>query len=399
MKARWFSLATVLGAAVLFACSGSNSRSGFDDGSSGGSSGNGSSGGNGFGGGDDGGPGGAACVPNPANAEIPDNNCDDDGDGIVDNVPTCDTGLSQNGTAEDMAKAIGICDKAASRGFGLVSATFTRGYGRTDAPQDGQHGILGKFGDVIKPREGVNLGVLSTGYGEEFDGSPGTAFGEKAQGKDWYNFGPYDPSKTGNGTAPMGFPKPATGCTNVQTTNDVIDLKLQIKAPPNGSGIKFDFNFYSSEWPAWICTEFNDSFVAYLSAKGFNNGTPDNMSFDKNNNPVSVNNGFFDRCTSGATTGCGENPFSSTTASCPGGPGELAGTGFGLTGMFCPGSSSTAGGATGWLTSQAPVQPGETFTLEFIIWDTGDAVLDSSVLIDHFTWVGGKVEVGTVRPN
>jgi hypothetical protein len=34
-----------------------------------------------------------------------------------------------------------------------------------------------------------------------------------------------------------------------------------------------------------------------------------------------------------------------------------------------------------------------------MIWDTGDGELDSSVLLDNFQWVGGKVVVtSTGRP-
>jgi hypothetical protein len=34
-----------------------------------------------------------------------------------------------------------------------------------------------------------------------------------------------------------------------------------------------------------------------------------------------------------------------------------------------------------------------------MIWDAGDGYLDSSVLIDHFQWIGGtKVQTGTTRP-
>jgi hypothetical protein len=57
-----------------------------------------------------------------------------------------------------------------------------------------------------------------------------------------------------------------------------------------------------------------------------------------------------------------------------------------------------SGGATGWLSSQAPVKPGETFTLDLMIWDTGDGDLDSSVLLDNFQWVAGDVAVSTERP-
>jgi hypothetical protein len=33
-----------------------------------------------------------------------------------------------------------------------------------------------------------------------------------------------------------------------------------------------------------------------------------------------------------------------------------------------------------------------------MIWDTGDGVLDSSVLIDNFSWAEGEVTVNTDRP-
>lgn len=393
------------GTLALVACS-SSRETGFKDGSSSGGT---SSGGT-FVGADGG--SGPSCVPNPNNYDIPGNNCDDDGDGQVDNPPTCDTGLSATGDAEDFARAIGICTKASEKGYGLVSAKFTRGYNRNDAPQNDQHGILGKFGNVIKPREGGMLGVLSTGYAREYNGSGDAPFGGVVKqgpfpyfnGKDWYNFGKASTGKPGNGSAPPGFPKPAAGCKQENAVNDVISLKLELKAPPNASGVKFDFNFYSGEWPAYICSPFNDGFIAYLSAKGFNGGTPDNMSFDKDNNPVSVNNGFFDRCTSNFETGCAPDSDRQATAACPGGTAELAGTGFGIEGSWCSvyesanTAKSTNGGATGWLTSQAPVQAGETFTLELMIWDTGDAVLDSSVLIDNFSWAQGTVDTSTERP-
>jgi hypothetical protein len=86
-----------------------------------------------------------------------------------------------------------------------------------------------------------------------------------------------------------------------------------------------------------------------------------------------VNTGFFDRCTPGTTTGrAGEQR---ATSVCPGGTEELSGTGFGPDGAACGffGKRATTGGATGWLSSQAPVEPDETFTLELVTWDTGDA--------------------------
>ena len=380
---------------TLFACS-SARKSVYDDGDAG--PGNGTIGG-GVLGGDDAGTG-KPCAPAKGNWDIPGNNCDDDDDGTVDNPPTCDDGLSETGSAEDFAKALGICATADKDGYGLVSAKFTRGHGNTQTPSPSQAGVLPKFGNVLKPREGKRLGVLSSGYAQEYDGAPGQRFGNYSQSttgdmtsKDWGS----------TGTAPKGFPKAASGCDQATDVHDVVNLVLTLKAPNNASGVQFDLNFFSSEWPAFICSKFNDGFIAYLSAKGFNNGTPDNMSFDSKTNPVSVNNGFFDRCTAGAATGCAPGAVPATSQ-CPGGTSELAGTGYGETGTWCDlfpsgsSKSSSAGGATGWLTSKAPVQAGETFTLELMIWDTGDGDLDSSVLLDNFKWAEGEVTVITDRP-
>jgi hypothetical protein len=70
--------------------------------------------------------------------------------------------------------------------------------------------------------------------------------------------------------------------------------------------------------------------------------------------------------------------------------------------MWCL-QTSSGGGATGWLTSTAPVTPGETITLEFIIWDTGDNQYDSSVLLDYLTWqpllINGSTPVTVPTPS
>jgi hypothetical protein len=388
------------------ACSAAPAHSGFTEGSSTGTSGGangGAGGGNGSSSGtfNDGDAGttssGSACNPNAANAEIADNGCDDDADGKVDNVSVCDDGLAIDGAAESFAKALGICEQASARGFGLVSAVYSNGFGRTTAPQPGQWGLLPKFGSVLVPREGHLLGALSSGYAREFDSLSGA-------GTPFFQPRPLDGEGYPTGAAPSGFPRAAAGCQQDNLVNDMIDVKLTLKAPPNAQGFKFDFDFHSSEWPAFICTNFNDAFVAYLSAPSFNGGRGDNVSFDSKNNPVSVNNGFFDRCTPSSPIGCGDGQSPTGTSACPGGPSELAGTGFGLTaspatGPVCD-QGQTVGGATGWLTTQAKVAAGEQFTIEFMIWDASDGVLDSLVLLDKFQWIGGGTTVtpGTTRP-
>jgi hypothetical protein len=371
---------------VALACGCSPSRSGFAaDGGSGD-----------FGSFPDGGGGGGSsvCEPNPANYDIPGNDCDDDGDGKVDNTIVCDGNLPASGTARDFASAIGLCQDAGAGKWGIISAELTNGYG-PGIPAVGQHAILPHFGSVIRPREGSRLAVLSSGYAFQCDdGNPGA--GCAGNGESDPYFKGEQVGMTGLGTAPPGYPKPASGCQNASDVYDAIGVKLQVLVPANAQGLQFDFDFYSGEWPEYVCTKYNDSFVAWLTSSAYVGNDGDlNISFDGSGNPVSVNNAFFDRCTTNTVTGCAGGPAG--TAACAGGPSELAGTGFYDLATYC-GAVSTGGGATGWLTTKAPVKQAETITLQFIIWDTGDQSWDSSVLVDNFQWQPGPTHTGTGRP-
>jgi hypothetical protein len=187
---------------------------------------------------------------------------------------------------------------------------------------------------------------------------------------------------------PTGFPKPVSGCPLASSVHDVIDLKTQIKVPANAGALSFDFNFQSSEWPGYVCSQFGDEFIAYLASAAFNGGAADNISFDSKGNSIGVNVGFLDECSPpGATTGC--DSAATGVALCSAGAEALAGTGFDDIGVWCASQTSSGGGATRWLTTTAPVKPGETITLELILWGTGDVSYDSSVLLDYITWQPG----------
>ena len=138
----------------------------------------------------------------------------------------------------------------------------------------------------------------------------------------------------------------------------------------NASGFSYNFDFYSFEYPEWVCTSFNDQYIALVDPPPADsiNG---NISFDSMNNPVSVNIAFFEVC-----------------AGCNLGEAELQGTGF---------DTWDDAGATSWLVTTAPVEPMQELTIRFAIWDTGDAAWDSTVLVDNFRWIadGGTVDVGT----
>ena len=157
------------------------------------------------------------------------------------------------------------------------------------------------------------------------------------------------------------------------------------------------FNFYSGELPDFVCTEFNDSFVAWLTSSAWKGKGGDfNISFDSQSNPINVNNGFFQVC-SPAGTQCSNMK---TAATCSLGENQLLGTGFDVKQDYCGtgNSNTTGGGATGWLTTTAPVAPGETITLQFMVWNTGDTAYDSSVLLDNWQWQATDQSVTTTRP-
>ena len=44
-----------------------------------------------------------------------------------------------------------------------------------------------------------------------------------------------------------------------------IGLEVNLIAPSNATGYKFDFDFYSFEYPEWVCTTFNDQFMALVN--------------------------------------------------------------------------------------------------------------------------------------
>ena len=245
--------------------------------------------------------------------------------------------------------------------------------------------MLAKFGSMVTPRQGSPLGVISSGYAAANDCGAG-------------NFnGSFNCAGTGAGAAPPGYPKAAGGCTISNNVNNVMNVVLQVKVPANAKGFSFDFNFYSGEWPDFVCTTFNDSFVAWLTSSAWTGKSGDfNISFDSNNNPVSVNNNFFQVC-SPAGTQCSNMK---SPATCTLGESQLLGTGFDMKQDYCGtgNSNTTDGGATGWLTTTAPVTPNETITLQFMVWNTGDDAYDSSVLLDNWQWQATDQSVTTTRP-
>jgi hypothetical protein len=310
------------------------------------------------------------CDPkiNPGAHDWPDNGTDDDCDGRIDQAEDrCDAALALD---EDdpaaAARALGLCrfvDRqapASKRTWGVLAARWVKPDG-TPAEEPRGHGLLPSFG-VHRPLSGAAMLALSTGTARD-PSQPG-----------------YEPIlgfKKGyvSGATP-GYPKDTPACPGVRTgaAHDGIALELEIRVPTNATGFEISENFFTLEFPGYLCSKYNDWFVVDLSPKVPSN--PDgNVAFDRAGNPISVNTSLLQVCK--------PQTIGDRTFDCPLGTAELEGTGFDV--VDHP-SSPAPHAATGWLVTKAPVTPGSTIRLRLAIWDSADGNLDSTVLLDDFRW-------------
>ena len=333
------------------------------------------------------------CDPNrnPNAIEVPtlagktpyDENCD----GVIDEPPgpPCDDLLAIDGSDPlEAATAIDICKVSSGVGdWGLVSAKWVVSNGDPPPTSPVQlqnfhlgHGFLDGFGPNVFVRRGQRMLVLSSGTARQPD-DPG-----------YSSVGGFDKGYTSG--HPQGFPKESPACPGNLTgqPHDSTGVELTMRSPSNATGVSFDFNFYTYEWPNFVCSTYNDFFVAILSPipPGQSDG---NISFDSMGNPVSVNNALLQVC------GCDGNPPNACSAGgktfdCPLGDIPLIGTGFGFDMGF------EDHGSTSWLRTTAPVSKNEEITLRFAVYDSGDGVLDSTTLVDNFQWIATPgTKVGT----
>lgn len=289
---------------------------------------------------------------------------DEDCNGIADDEPIeCDDGIDiASNDPMAAARAIGLCRVAVpnatgkDRTWGVLSAKYVKVDG-TPGMNDLSHGILPKFG-AANVQQGKTMLALSSGTARA-PGQPGFS-------------SPNGAIMGTNSAPPPGYPKESPACPGV-VTGPVFDpaaLELVVRVPTNARSFSFNLNFYTFEFPEYICSEFNDFYVTMMWPPP--PGLPDaNISFDQDNNPISVNNSLLQVCKPQSAGG--------KNFPCPLGPALLQNTGY-------AGPLIGSHAATGWLQTRAPVEPGSEITLRFAIWDSGDPVLDSLVLIDNFQW-------------
>lgn len=300
---------------------------------------------------------------NPGALDVRDNEVDDDCNGSVDDAESdCDENLTvASDDPFDAARAIGLCKRAEGDGWGVVDATYVRADGSAGVAAIG-HGLLRAFGPNVPSRHGERMLVLSSGT---------------ARTPDMDGFAPLDGYVQGTSSNtppsyPVDFPSCDITTADDRTALDPSGLELVVRVPTNVRGFRFEFDFYTYEYPIFVCSVFNDYFVA-LQSPPPDQALHGNVSFDADENPVSVNIGFVRVCEPATVLG--------RTFECVQGVEELEGTGY------------EEHGATGWLETESPVKPGSELTLRFAIWDMGDALLDSTVLIDGFEFVLDEIDM------
>ncbi|MFO0631536.1 MAG: choice-of-anchor L domain-containing protein [Nannocystaceae bacterium] len=344
----------------------------------------------------DGGNCDGAALVNPGAYEVPGNEVDDDCDGDIDEAtPTCDAGLmSASNDPDDYARAMDLCqfteeDPAdpADRVWGVISAGLTTPDGDGD-PLPVQRSLRGDFGAVIDPESGDRMVVLSSGHAADAtDTNPGYGAFQPGANLGTESDAPGDWLDANGGV----FPNPA-GCVEPWDTlaHDPIMLTLRVRVPTNAHSFSVMMQFFSAEYPEWVCSEFNDFFVALVDSTAQNTADKNIAIYDDGQQswPVGVNlvnvaEGLFTQCENGPV-GCASD-FNVDYEGCLG-IALLEGTGFDGADPGCDAGQTVLGGGTGWLRMSGNVSPGEIMDLRFAIWDTSGHLFDSLVLLDDFEW-------------
>lgn len=281
--------------------------------------------------------------------------------------PACDAGTMNIADTDAIvaAKAMDLCDGVTSATYSLPDGTVAGG-GYTDvelvvhpaipdvlqaASFHQGHGLLPTFGTNVAPILGEHLVALSSGIARD-TAEPGAAPstpavpGEQGFEKEFKHAIPtiadYEP--LGDGQAGVCDPPSAVDAF------DGISLNLTLTVPPGANRFVFKYKFYGASIAGYSdpCNEWVDQAAIVV---------------DSPNHPEG--NVF--------TTAAG-NPLNLNALDLDVPANELVGTFYET-------------GTTWRTTEEFTVAPGQTVTIRAMIWDSGDPLYDSLMLIDGFKWL------------
>ena len=317
---------------------------------------------------------------------MPDTMSDPGGPEVI--LPDCSACPSVGTTLENMRCAVDLCDDSVFLGQTYTSPTITRAdrLDRTRAAVE-RFGSWANDLAPLYPETGGSYALMASGWAVPSD--PVDA---------------YDHNQSPSGTLlnPDGPGVPDPHAPGEYPSYDVIEWSLTLRAPDDAHGFQVHYVFFSVEYDEYVGREFNDKFYMLLDASSTEGMTHPIINYTDCRPGVDHS----DFTCPADFPGCGEGEelcyiaINSALSECcwyegcttMGSNTDITGTGFecGTADVDYVGDYSmgfTYGSSTGWLVTEWPVEPGETFTITFHLHDTADSILDSEVILDKFVFV------------
>lgn len=307
----------------------------------------------------------------PQNAELLGNSIDDNCDGKVDILPTCDSNINiDTDSAYSASNAIGLCkfyDFNKSHDWGVVDARWVQIDGEpppldpvlADKYRLG-YGMPKAYGQNNVPPEGNVMLALSTGIARPMNHYQ-------------YVSKNYVKGYTAADAGPVFWPQ------TPQIIYDSVALELQIKAPANATSYSFKTQVMMSQWPSQLDA---GGFVVYTipASPGSNYG---NIVIDPTGYPITARAAFMQVCGCPNGTPCWAPPNAAQQDfTCKLGSSLLLGTPFESDVLY----PTWTNGSTGWLRTTAVLPANNVFTIRFAIADFGNAAREATALIDGWEW-------------